>query len=96
MWKTFSAGLSDANKWGQTATPAGAGQAVRDIAFALTKLLFALTYFLIGVAFLMVGSVEDVVTKGRDTVGEKRGRKLKSHLDWDRPEDARSNPALRR
>jgi len=97
MWKSATAALSDANKWAQDADSAAIRKAFGEILFALTKLFFALVYFVIGLGFILAGSVETVFNRGRGALDEKRERKLKSHLNWDRPaEETRSTGVLRR
>jgi len=87
MWKRLSTGLSEANQWAQKSDGPEVAQALRDLAFALTKLLLALTYFLIALADILVGRVENVVNRGRGAATEKREKKLKTHLNWDRADD---------
>ena len=97
MFERLGASLSEANKWAQESDGAAIAQAFRDIAFSVTKLALAMTYFLLALADILVGSVENVVNRGRGNLTDRREKKLKTHLDWDRAEpEARPGAVLRR
>jgi len=95
--KRMVSGLKEANDWAQTADGAAVGRVFSDIGFALLKLLFAFTYLLLTLADILVGQVESLVSRKRGELGDRREKKLKTHLDWDKEAEAdRPTGALRR